>query len=87
MADLNKTKAQLTSYNISNSLLLIALEKTIKISYYNEEYIKNCQTNKQNEFFLRVFRTKYPLTEPFLSVILWSKHVNEQQTRKTRQKL
>lgn len=44
------------------------------------------QTSKMN-FFLRVFRTKYPLTEPFLSVILWSKDVNEQQTRKTRQKL
>lgn len=44
------------------------------------------QTSKMI-FFLRVFRTKYPLTEPFLSVILWSKDVNEQQTRKTRQKL
>lgn len=40
------------------------------------------QTSKMN-FFLRVFRTKYPLTEPFLSVILWSKDENEQQTRKT----
>lgn len=49
--------------------------------------ISKIQTNKLNEFFLRVFRTKYPLTEPFLSVILWSKDVNEQQTRKTGQKL